>query len=40
MLDRLVPPPEGLAFPEGTETVILEAADGIHINAVTTEVMA
>lgn len=34
MLDRLVPPPEGLAFPEGTETVILDAADGIKLRSI------
>lgn len=40
MLDRLVPPPAGiacpedLAFPQGAETVILAAADGIRLRSV------
>lgn len=34
MLDRLVPPPEGLAFPEGAQTVVLEAADGVRLRGI------
>lgn len=34
MLDRLVQRPEGLVFPEGAETVVLEAADGIQLRGV------
>lgn len=34
MLDHLVPPPEGVAFPEDTATMILEAADGIRLRGI------
>ncbi len=34
MLDHLVPPPGGLTFPEGAESAVLEAADGIRLRAV------
>jgi lysophospholipase len=34
MLDHLVPPPEGLSFPDGAEVAILRASDGIQLRAV------
>lgn len=33
MLDHLVPPPPGIAFPQGAEIVVLEAADGVKLRA-------
>lgn len=33
MLDHLVPPPDGLPFPEGAEVAILKASDGIRLRA-------
>lgn len=34
MLDHLVPPPEGLTFPDGAEVATLHASDGIGLRAV------
>ncbi len=34
MLDRLVPPPDGLTFPTGAEIVTIEAADGVKLRSV------
>jgi lysophospholipase len=34
MLTHLIPPPEGLTFPEGGDVAMLEAADGVTLRAV------
>lgn len=33
MLDHLVPPPDGLQFPEGADLAIIAAADGVRLRA-------
>ncbi|KAF0229501.1 MAG: hypothetical protein FD175_1839 [Beijerinckiaceae bacterium] len=34
MLDHLVPPPDGLLFPDSADLAIIEAADGVRLRAV------